>query len=310
MNINKINGELGSKMNKSWIIPVILSILFYLLFLFLYIQDVINELIFLLLLFIYLLMLFTGLIILLVVFRKNRVFNRNIAIATFIIFVLFCYEVPLIGYTTASHIAYGYLEPTEVLEGSNVYSIGIDEFQIVKGKSKHGVEEMLTKQHVDVLSVIDMKNKIIYGVKNRQILTWLHLRKENLTEDTKENVAVYLGQEDEWLQTFLNRPKIEGYSAGLSLALSGRFKQGDFNNQIPIAVTGGINEKGDVLKVGGLKEKIQITEKAGIPFMIVPSKNAKEVAAIQKELKANVEIFDVSHVDEAIQVINDLNENP
>lgn len=297
-------------MNKSWIVTVILSLLFYLLFLFLYIQDVINEFVFLLLLFISLLILFMSLIVLIIVSRKKRILIRNTAIATSIIFVLFCYEFPLIGYTAASHIAYGYLEPTEALEGSKIYSLGIDEFQIVKGKSNQGVEEMLTEQHVDVLSVIDMNNKIIYGVKNRQILTWLNLRKENLTEETKEDVAVYLGQEDEWLQTFLNRPKIEGYSAGLSLALSGRLKQGVLNNQIPIAVTGGINEKGNVLKVGGIKEKIQITEKAGIPFMIVPSKNAKEVTAIQQELKAKVEIFDVSHVDEAIQIINDLNEGP
>lgn len=163
---------------------------------------------------------------------------------------------------------------------------------------------MLTEQHVDVLSVIDLNNKIVYGVKNRQILVWLHLRKENLTEETKENVAVYLGQEDEWLQTFLNRPNIEGFSAGLSLALSGRLKQGVFNNKISIAVTGGINKKGDVLKVDALKAKILITEKAGIAFMIVPSKNAKEVVAIQKEIKANVEIFYMSHIDEAIQIIN------
>jgi len=294
-------------MNKSWIVTVILSILFYLLFLFLYIQDVINELIFLLLLFISVLILFISLIVL-AVSQKKRVIN--IAISTSIIFVLFCYELPLILYSTASHIAYAYLEPVEALEGSMIYSIGITQLNIRGEESKHAVEELLTKQHVDVLSVIDMNNKITYGVKNRQILTWLHLRKEHSPEETKEKVALYLGQEDEWLKTFLNRPNTAGESAGLSLVLSGRFKRGDFKNQFPIAVTGAINENGDVLRVGGLKEKIQITEKAGIPFMIVPSKNAEEVEAIQKEIKANVEIFDVSHVDEAIQVINGLNENP
>lgn len=297
-------------MNKSRSVTVILSIIFYLLFLFLYIQDVINELLFLLLLFMSVLMLFISSIILFIVFRKKRVLNRNIAIATSIIFVLFCYELPLIGYTAATHIAYGYLEPVEALEGSRIYSIGVVKLEISKGESKHSVDEMLTKRHIDVLSVIDIDNEITYGVKNRQILTWLHLRKEQSPEETKENVALYLGQEDEWLKTFLNRRNTAGDSAGLSLALSGRFKQGDFNNQFPIAVTGAINENGDVLSVGYLKEKIQITEKAGIPLMIIPSENAEEVAAIQKEIKANVEIFDVTHVDEAIQVIIDFNENP
>lgn len=301
-------------MNKSSIVTGIIFILFYLLLLFLYIQEVINEFLFLLLLFIILLILLIWLIILLIIFvvsRKKRVLNRKIAIATSISFVLFCYELPLIGYyTSPSHLAYAYIEPTEALEGSGIYSIGVNQFEIEDGKSKQGVEELLTKQQVDVLSVTELNNKIIYGVKTREILTWLHLRKVHSPEETKENVALYLGQEDEWLKSFLSRRKIGGDSAGLSLALSGRFKQGDFQNQLPIAITGSINENGDVFRVGRMKEKIQITEKTGIPFMIIPSENAEEVEEIQKEIKANVEIFDVTHVDEAVQLIQDLNENP
>ena len=45
------------------------------------------------------------------------------------------------------------------------------------------------------------------------------------------------------------------------LALNGRFEQGDFQNQLPIAVKGSINKNGDVFSVGNMKEKIQITEK-------------------------------------------------
>ncbi|RTQ92927.1 hypothetical protein EKG35_10300 [Lysinibacillus telephonicus] len=47
--------------------------------------------------------------------------------------------------------------------------------------------------------------------------------------------------------------------------------------------------------VVNIKEKIQITEKTGIPFMIIPSENAEEVTEIQKELKANVE-FSMCHM--------------
>ncbi|QED47979.1 S16 family serine protease [Cytobacillus dafuensis] len=292
-------------MNKSSNVIGILSILFYLLFLFLYIQDIINEFLFLFILFISLIIL----LIMFVVFRKNHVTKRKIAIVTFIIFVLFCYEMPLIGYyTSPSHLAYAYSEPTEVLEGSGIYSIGVNQLTLENEKSKQAVEELLTKQHVDVLSVIEVNNKTIYGIKNRQILEWLHLRKEHSPEETKENVALYLGREDEWIKNFLSRSDIGGDSSGLSLALSGRIKQGDFHNQLPIAVTGSINKNGNVFRVGNMKEKIQITEKTGIPFMIIPSENAEEVAAIQKEIKANVEIFDVSHVDEAVQLIHDLNE--
>ncbi|WP_421664414.1 S16 family serine protease [Lysinibacillus telephonicus] len=299
-------------MNKSSIVIGILSILFYLLFLFLYIQDIIDEFLFLIILLMSLIILLVSLIIMLfiyVVFRKKYVAKKKIAIATLIIFVLFCYEVPLIGYyTSPTHLAYAYSKPTEALKGTGIYSIGVDQFSLNNGKSKQAVEELLTKQHVDVLSVIEVNNKTIYGIKNRQILKWLHLLKEHSPEETRENVALYLGREDEWLKTFLGRPNIEGDSSGLSLVLTGLIKQGDFQNQIPIAVTGSINENGKVFGVVNIKEKIQITEKIGIPFMIIPSENAEEVAEIQKELKANVEIFDVSHVDEAVQLIRDLNE--
>ncbi|MBE1554060.1 S16 family serine protease [Sporosarcina limicola] len=291
-------------MKKTNIVTGVLSILFYLVFLFLYLQDVINEFIFLFILLISLIIL----VIIFLVFRKKRVTKRKIAIATFIIFLLFCYELPLIGYyTSPSHFVYAYIEPTVVLEGSEIYSIGVNKLTLENEKSKQAVKELLTKQHVDVLSVFEVNKKNIYGSKNRQILKWLHLQKDHSPEEMKENLSLYLGHEDEWLTTFLSRD-IGGDSAGLSLALSGRFKQGDFQNQLPIAVTGAINGNGDVFSVGNMKEKIQITEKSGIPFMIIPSENAEEVTVIQKELKANVEIFDVSHVDEAVQLIHNLNE--
>ncbi|MBU0904093.1 MAG: hypothetical protein KKF57_02820 [Firmicutes bacterium] len=292
-------------MKKSSIVTGILSILFYLLFLLLYIQDVINELLFLFILLISL----NFLVILFLVFRKKRDIKREIIISTSIIFVLFCYELPLIGYyTSPSHLAYAYIEPTEALEGSGIYSIGVNQLNLENEKSKQAVEELLTKQHIDVLSVFEVNQKIVYGIKNRQILKWLQLQKEHSPEETKENVALYLGHEDEWLKNFLSRSDIGGDSSGLSLALSGRINQGDFQNKLTIAVTGSINKNGDVFSVGKMKEKIQITEKTGIPYMIIPSENAEEVAVIQKEINANVEIFDVSHVDEAVQLIQDLNE--
>lgn len=148
-------------MNKT-VVTCSLSFLFYLLFLILYLQDVINAILFLFILLISLIIL----LIIFVVFRKKRVIKREIAFATIIIFLLFCYELPLIGYSI-SHLDYAYKEPTEAIEGSRIYSIGVNQLNIKNEKSKQEVEELLTKQHVDVLSIIEVKNKIIYGVKNR-----------------------------------------------------------------------------------------------------------------------------------------------
>lgn len=287
-------------MNKSNIVTGILSILFYLVFLLLYLQDVINELMFLCLLFIELIIL----LLTLIVFRKKRATKQKISIAIIILFLLFCYEFLLLGYITPSHLANLYVEPTEVIEDSGIYLLGVNKLTL---SNKHDIEEVLKTQNGDVLTITEVNNRMIYGIKNNQLLLWLHLQKEPI-EETEHNVKKYLGQEDEWLSEFFGREQIGGDSAGLSLVLTGLYKRGSLKNQIPIAITGAINEKGDVFPVGYMKEKVQITEKSGIPFMIIPSENAEEVAKLQNELKASVEIFDVSNVDEAIQIINDLNE--
>jgi hypothetical protein len=284
-------------MNKSNIVAGILSILFYFVFLLLYLQDVINEWVFLSVLFFGLL----ALLLSLIVFRKKRAIQREISTALILLMLLFSYEFLLLGYTTPSHLINLYVEPTEAIEDSGIFLLPV---QVITIRNKHDLEGILTSRNDDVLTMTILNNRKIYGFKNRQILSWFQ---KALIEESENNVKKYLGQEDEWLNQFFKREQISGDSAGLNLVLNGLYKQGQFKNEIPIAVTGAINEKGDVFPVDYMKEKVQITERASIPFMIIPSGNAEEVAKIQNELKSNVEIFAVSNVDEAIQIINDLN---
>ncbi|ALC85553.1 hypothetical protein AM499_06765 [Bacillus sp. FJAT-22090] len=285
-------------MNKSSIVTGILSILFYLVVLLFYLQDVINEWMFLCILFISLITMLLRLIVL----RKKNACKGKISIALIILILLFSYEFLLLGYTTPSHLINLYVEPTEAIEDSGIFLLPVQEITI---RNKHELKEILTTRNGDVLTITKLNNRKIYGYKNRQILSWFQ---KALIEESEDNVKKYLGQEDEWLNNFFNREQISGDSAGLNLVLNGLYKRGNFKNEIPIAVTGAINDKGDVFHVEYMKEKIQITERSGIPFMIIPSENAGEVANVQNELKANVEIFDVSNVDEALQIINDLNE--
>jgi hypothetical protein len=284
-------------MNKSKIVAGILTILFYFVFLLLYLQDVINEWVFLSVLFFGLL----ALLLSLIVFRKKRAIQREISTALILLMLLFSYEFLLLGYTTPSHLINLYVEPTEAIEDSGIFLLPV---QVITIRNKHDLEGILTSRNDDVLTMTILNNRKIYGFKNRQILSWFQ---KALIEESENNVKKYLGQEDEWLNQFFKREQISGDSAGLNLVLNGLYKQGQFKNEIPIAVTGAINEKGDVFPVDYMKEKVQITERASIPFMIIPSGNAEEVAKIQNELKSNVEIFAVSNVDEAIQIINDLN---
>jgi len=120
-------------LSKRRIITIIVTLLFYLLLLTLYLQDVINEFIFAGSLLLGLM----GLFIVLIVQRKNKATIRTIGISTFIISVLFCYELPLtLYYISPSHLAYSYKEPAEALKGTRIFLLGVNELAITNGKSK------------------------------------------------------------------------------------------------------------------------------------------------------------------------------
>lgn len=120
-------------MIKSSIIAAILTIIFYLVFLFLYLQDVIGELMFLCVLFIGLMVLLLSLF----VFRKKR----YTSIAVIVLFLLFCYEFLLLGLTTPTHLVNLYVEPTEAIEGSGLFLLPV---QVITISNKQEFEEILT----------------------------------------------------------------------------------------------------------------------------------------------------------------------
>lgn len=281
---------------------IFLIFLYYGVVLFLYLQDVIGGISFVAIL----LVSFIILLIVRILLRKKINYKRKITLATCIMFLLFCFEIPLIFYEGTSHVAYIYTEPLHA-KGTEIYLIGVNRVDFQFMESIQSVEDLLNKQQVPFLNVAENTNLVLYESKNRQILKWLHLQKSEV-DQMKENVNHYLGKEDVRINEFFNQDNIGGNSAGLGLALTGLILQGDLQNNVAVAVTGAISETGDVLPIGVLKEKILIAEKYGLPFMIIPSKNAEEAAQIQKELNINIEILDVAHIDEAVQLINEMND--
>ncbi len=67
-------------------------------------------------------------------------------------------------------------------------------------------------------------------------------------------------------------------------------------------MTGEINLSGLVLPVGGIKEKVLAAKRAGIPTVILPKRNERDLAEIQDELKAGLEFRPVETVDEALAI--------
>ena len=69
-----------------------------------------------------------------------------------------------------------------------------------------------------------------------------------------------------------------------------------------IAMTGEVTLRGHVLQIGGLKEKLLAAHRAGIPKVIIPEDNKKDLAEIPKNILNNIDIKTVKTVDEVLKI--------
>ena len=69
-----------------------------------------------------------------------------------------------------------------------------------------------------------------------------------------------------------------------------------------IAMTGEVTLRGHVLGIGGLKEKLLAAHRAGIPKVIIPEDNKKDLAEIPKNIMSNIEVTTVKTVDEVLKI--------
>ncbi|MBQ0799552.1 MAG: endopeptidase La [Porticoccaceae bacterium] len=76
--------------------------------------------------------------------------------------------------------------------------------------------------------------------------------------------------------------------------------------QIPVradvAMTGEITLRGQVLKIGGLKEKLLAAHRGGITTVIIPHENERDLKEIPDNIKADLKILPVKWVDEVLQI--------
>ncbi len=69
-----------------------------------------------------------------------------------------------------------------------------------------------------------------------------------------------------------------------------------------VAMTGEITLRGEVLPIGGLKEKLLAAHRGGITTVLIPLENEKDLADIPENIKSNLEIIPVHWIDEVLQV--------
>lgn len=69
-----------------------------------------------------------------------------------------------------------------------------------------------------------------------------------------------------------------------------------------VAMTGEITLRGEVLPIGGLKEKLLAAHRGGITTVLIPAENEKDLAEIPENIKQNLKIKPVHWIDEVLEV--------
>jgi len=93
----------------------------------------------------------------------------------------------------------------------------------------------------------------------------------------------------------------DGPSAGVGMctalvsALTGIAVRND------VAMTGEITLRGEVLPIGGLKEKLLAAHRAGIKTVLIPEENRKDLTEIPDNVKENLDIKPVRWIDEVLE---------
>ncbi|MFI4919830.1 MAG: S16 family serine protease, partial [Legionellales bacterium] len=69
-----------------------------------------------------------------------------------------------------------------------------------------------------------------------------------------------------------------------------------------VAMTGEITLRGEVLPIGGLKEKLLAAHRGGIKTVIIPEENAKDLVEIPDNVKNHLEIIPVRWIDRVLEI--------
>ncbi|MGZ5430546.1 MAG: S16 family serine protease, partial [Thermoanaerobaculia bacterium] len=93
----------------------------------------------------------------------------------------------------------------------------------------------------------------------------------------------------------------DGPSAGVTMATAMISAFGQRPVRRDVAMTGEITLRGDVLAIGGLKEKVLAARRAGIRTVVIPKANARDLTEIPKELSRDLKFIFASRVDDVLK---------
>jgi ATP-dependent Lon protease len=94
----------------------------------------------------------------------------------------------------------------------------------------------------------------------------------------------------------------DGPSAGVGMCTALVSALTDIPVKSAVAMTGEITLRGEVLPIGGLKEKLLAAHRGGIETVLIPQENEKDLAEIPKNIKDKLNIVAVKWIDEVLEV--------
>jgi ATP-dependent Lon protease len=93
----------------------------------------------------------------------------------------------------------------------------------------------------------------------------------------------------------------DGPSAGVGMCTALVSALTDIPVKSDVAMTGEITLRGEILPIGGLKEKLLAAHRGGIDTVLIPDENEKDLAEIPKNIKDKLNILPVKWIDQVLE---------
>jgi ATP-dependent Lon protease len=94
----------------------------------------------------------------------------------------------------------------------------------------------------------------------------------------------------------------DGPSAGIAMVTAMTSVLTNIPIRSDVAMTGEITLRGQVLPIGGLKEKLLAARRGGIKIVLIPEENVRDLKEIPDNIKDNLDIRPVASIDEVLSI--------
>ena len=94
----------------------------------------------------------------------------------------------------------------------------------------------------------------------------------------------------------------DGPSAGVAMSVAIISSLTRIPVRADVAMTGEITLRGEILPIGGLKEKLLAAHRGGISTVLIPHENEKDIAELPTKIKDDLKIVPVRWIDEIVNL--------